>query len=108
MYVFVFKGRSGKGVVYVFAGGNGGFDDNCNTDGYVNSIYTIGINSVTIDNEYPGYAEPCAAILASAYSGNAVNDMVNMLIFIGKKECKHSPFIFHCFKHTCKTSKLFC
>ncbi|XP_060586713.1 furin-1-like isoform X2 [Ruditapes philippinarum] len=73
--VGVTKGRSGKGVVYVFAGGNGGFDDNCNTDGYVNSIYTIGINSVTIDNDYPGYAEPCTAILASAYSGNSFSDM---------------------------------
>ncbi|XP_052787437.1 furin-like isoform X2 [Mya arenaria] len=63
------KLRGGKGVIYVFAGGNGGFDDNCNLDGYVNSIYTIGINGVARDREPPGYAEPCSAILASAYTG---------------------------------------
>ncbi|WAR29044.1 KEX2-like protein [Mya arenaria] len=61
--------RGGKGVIYVFAGGNGGFDDNCNMDGYVNSIYTIGINGVARDLEPPGYAEPCSAVLASAYTG---------------------------------------
>lgn len=62
--------RDKKGVIYVFAAGNGGFDDNCNTDGYVNSIYTIGINAVTIGNDYPGYAEKCTAVLASTYSGD--------------------------------------
>ncbi|WAR29193.1 FKPC1-like protein [Mya arenaria] len=61
--------RGGKGVIYVFAGGNGGFDDNCNMDGYVNSIYTIGINGVARDLEPPGYAEPCSAVMASAYTG---------------------------------------
>ena len=78
----ILKGRSGRGVVYVFAGGNGGIYDNCNTDGYVNSIYTIGINSVTIDNEYPGFAEPCSAILASAYSGNDADKVVSKCTFI--------------------------
>jgi len=36
------KGRYGYGNVYVFASGNGGqMKDNCNFDGYANSIYTL-------------------------------------------------------------------
>lgn len=35
-------GRYGYGNVYVFASGNGGqMKDNCNFDGYANSIYTL-------------------------------------------------------------------
>jgi len=56
-------------VIYLFAGGNGGYDDNCNADGYVNSIYTIAINGVTRYQSQPGYAESCSAVLASAYTG---------------------------------------
>ena len=32
------KGRSGKGSIYLFASGNGGEGDDCNADGYVNSV----------------------------------------------------------------------
>ncbi|XP_053382885.1 furin-like protease kpc-1 [Mercenaria mercenaria] len=63
------KLRNGKGVIYVFSAGNGGFDDNCNMDGYINNIYTIGINAVSRDLKPPGYAEPCTAVLASTFSG---------------------------------------
>lgn len=35
-------GRRGFGSIYVVASGNGGrFQDNCNYDGYANSIYTV-------------------------------------------------------------------
>lgn len=35
-------GRKGFGSIYVVASGNGGhFQDNCNYDGYANSIYTV-------------------------------------------------------------------
>ena len=38
----VSRGRFGYGNVFVFASGNGGSaGDNCNYDGYANSIYTI-------------------------------------------------------------------
>jgi kexin len=30
------NGRKGKGSIYVFAGGNGRREDNCNSDGYTN------------------------------------------------------------------------
>lgn len=38
----VIAGRKGFGSVFVVASGNGGqYNDNCNYDGYANSIYTI-------------------------------------------------------------------
>jgi hypothetical protein len=41
------EGRGGKGSLYVWAGGNGGFfDDNMNYDGYANSRYTISVGAV--------------------------------------------------------------
>lgn len=42
------SGRSGKGNIFVWASGNGGRKmDNCNCDGYTNSIYTLSISSAT-------------------------------------------------------------
>ena len=39
-------GRYGYGNIYVFASGNGGtMNDNCNYDGYANSIYTLTIGT---------------------------------------------------------------
>ena len=46
MELAIEKGRYGYGNVFVFASGNGGInDDNCNYDGYANSIYTITIGT---------------------------------------------------------------
>ena len=40
----VLAGRQGFGSLFVVASGNGGhFKDNCNFDGYANSIYTVTI-----------------------------------------------------------------
>ena len=39
----VMTGRHGYGSIYVVASGNGGRIDNCNYDGYANSIYTLTI-----------------------------------------------------------------
>ena len=48
MELAIKKGRYGYGNVFVFASGNGGVnDDNCNFDGYANSIYTITIGNHT-------------------------------------------------------------
>ncbi|KAJ3127864.1 pheromone processing endoprotease [Nowakowskiella sp. JEL0407] len=63
------NGRGGKGSVFVFASGNGGNrDDNCNFDGYTNSIYTITVGALTEINGHPGYSEPCSANMIVAYS----------------------------------------
>lgn len=62
------QGRNGKGVVYVFAAGNGGKDDNCNADGYVSNLYTIPITSIGIDQKAAPYSEVCASAFSATYS----------------------------------------
>jgi len=64
------EGRDGRGSIYVFASGNGGSSDNCNFDGYTNSIYTISIGAVGKDNTPASYQEPCVAQLAVTYSSS--------------------------------------
>ena len=85
--LFVFQGRRGKGAIYTFATGNGGLiGDSCAYNGYVNSIFTIAISGVNLDNSRPSYAEDCTGIMASAYSrdtrkgvGKVVSEVVKSL-----------------------------
>ncbi|VDI83699.1 Hypothetical predicted protein [Mytilus galloprovincialis] len=65
----VTNGRNGKGAIYIWAAGNGETKDNCNADGYVNSIYTVAISSAMIGSN-AWYSEVCAAALAVAYGGS--------------------------------------
>ncbi|XP_063427076.1 endoprotease aex-5-like [Mytilus trossulus] len=65
----VTNGRNGKGAIYIWAAGNGGTQDNCNGDGYVNSIYTVAISSAQI-GQNAWYSEVCAPALAVAYGGS--------------------------------------
>ncbi|KAI2798926.1 peptidase S8 [Blomia tropicalis] len=63
------KGRRGKGSIYVWASGNGGRRlDNCNCDGYTNSIYTLSISSATQNGAKPWYLEECSSTLSTTYS----------------------------------------
>ena len=63
------EGRGGKGSIFVWASGNGGHHtDNCNCDGYTNSIYTLSISSATQAGTKPWYLEECSSTLASTYS----------------------------------------
>ncbi|MED6243992.1 Proprotein convertase subtilisin/kexin type 7 [Ataeniobius toweri] len=65
----VIAGRRGFGSIFVVASGNGGqYDDNCNYDGYANSIYTITIGAVDEKGKKPFYAEDCASMLAVTFS----------------------------------------
>lgn len=80
------QGRNGKGAIYLFAAGNGETSyDNCNADGYVNSIYTIAVTSVG-QGQNAWYAEVCAAALTAAYGGGdglkLVNHFVNCLYIL--------------------------
>lgn len=68
----VSNGRGGKGVIYTWAAGNGDTSDNCNGDGYVNSIFTIAITSVQ-QGENAWYAEVCAAAFAATYGGSKLD-----------------------------------
>ncbi|XP_063057117.1 proprotein convertase subtilisin/kexin type 4-like isoform X2 [Engraulis encrasicolus] len=64
------EGRGGLGSIFVWASGNGGASgDDCNCDGYANSIYTLAISSTTDRGAVPRYSEPCAAALTTTYSG---------------------------------------
>lgn len=68
----VVLGRGGRGSIYVWASGNGGFvGDDCNADGYSNSIYTLTVSGSTRGGRPPSYAETCAATFVSTYSGDA-------------------------------------
>ncbi|KAG0944276.1 hypothetical protein G6F26_004969 [Rhizopus arrhizus] len=68
------NGRQGKGSIFVFASGNGGHnDDNCNFDGYTNSIYTITVGAIDRLGNYPSYAEKCAAQFFVTYSSGSGN-----------------------------------
>jgi kexin len=65
----IHNGRNGKGNIFVFASGNGGHSgDNCNYDGYTNSIYTITIGAINEFNRHPEYSEECSGIMAVTYS----------------------------------------
>ena len=58
------KGRGGLGAIFVWATGNGGhYDDYCNCDGYITSIYTVSIGAVNDRGKSPWYAEPCPSTL---------------------------------------------
>ena len=78
-------GRSGKGSIYVFPGGNGGgggpdchvqdlfgrcIDENSNFDGYVNKRAVIAVCAVDDAGVAPSYGEPGANILVCGRSGN--------------------------------------
>lgn len=65
-------GRGGRGSIFVWASGNGGFvGDDCNADGYTNSLYTLTVSGSTRAGYPPEYAETCAATFVSTYSGDA-------------------------------------
>ncbi|PWN92699.1 hypothetical protein FA10DRAFT_263457 [Acaromyces ingoldii] len=66
------NGRDGLGSIFVFAGGNGGAsDDQCNFDGYTNSIYSMTIAAVDREGLHPYYSEMCAATIASGWSSGS-------------------------------------
>ncbi|XP_052221797.1 furin-like protease kpc-1 isoform X21 [Dreissena polymorpha] len=71
------KGRGGKGAIYVWASGNGGYLDDCQADGYANSIYTIAIAAVSKSGNVTSYSEYCTAVMAAAYSGDSRSNQNN-------------------------------
>lgn len=71
------KGRDGLGSVFVFAAGNGANnDDNCNFDGYTNSIYSITVGAIDRAGDHPYYSESCSAQLVVTYSSGH-NDAIH-------------------------------
>ncbi|KAJ6453471.1 peptidase S8/S53 domain-containing protein [Mycena vitilis] len=65
-------GRGGKGSIFVFASGNGaGSGDQCNFDGYTNSIYSVTVSAVDYKGLRPYYSEACTANMVAAYSSGS-------------------------------------
>jgi kexin len=76
------KGRDGKGSVFVFASGNGAASqDNCNFDGYTNSIYSITVGAVDRKGLHPYYSERCSAQLVVTYSSGSGDFIVSAYAF---------------------------
>lgn len=66
------NGRQGLGSIYVFASGNGAqSEDNCNFDGYTNSIYSITVGAIDRKGLHPYYSEKCSAGLVVTYSSGS-------------------------------------
>ncbi|KAK0562432.1 pheromone processing endoprotease [Tilletia horrida] len=88
----IHNGRHGKGSIYVFAGGNGGgSDDQCNFDGYTNSIYSMTIAAVDREGKHPYYSEMCSANLAAAWSsGSGDHIHTTDVAWNGKNRCTSS------------------
>jgi kexin len=74
------EGRGGLGSIYVFASGNGAASgDNCNFDGYTNSIYSITVGAVDRAGQHPYYSEHCSALLVVTYSSGGGDGIVSFL-----------------------------
>ncbi|KIO32522.1 hypothetical protein M407DRAFT_66529 [Tulasnella calospora MUT 4182] len=79
-------GRDGRGSIFVFASGNGaGSGDQCNFDGYTNSIYSVTVSSVDSKGQHPYYSEPCAANMVVAYSSGGGRNIHTT--DVGKRKC---------------------
>lgn len=66
------EGRNNKGNIYVFASGNGAnLGDNCNYDGYTNSIYSITVGAIDWQGLHSSYSESCSALLTVTYSSGS-------------------------------------
>ncbi|KAJ1723468.1 pheromone processing endoprotease [Coemansia erecta] len=84
------RGRQGRGSVFVFATGNGGAaGDNCNFDGYTNSIYTISIGAIDHADRHPYYSEQCSAQLAVTYSNGDSRGIVTTDLGLRACTSKH-------------------
>ncbi|CAG0885462.1 unnamed protein product [Cyprideis torosa] len=71
----ILKGRGGRGSIFVWASGNGGREhDDCNCDGYTNSIWTLSVSSASEYGTVPWYSEACSSTLATTYSSGNITE----------------------------------
>ena len=77
-------GRGGLGSLYVWAGGNGGTDqDDVNYDGYANSRHTIAVGAIDHNGVRSDYSEPGAALMVVAPSNGAPGAGITTTDLIG-------------------------
>uniref|UniRef100_G3QWJ5 P/Homo B domain-containing protein n=1 Tax=Gorilla gorilla gorilla TaxID=9595 RepID=G3QWJ5_GORGO len=88
----VTKGRGGLGTLFIWASGNGGLHyDNCNCDGYTNSIHTLSVGSTTQQGRVPWYSEACASTLTTTYSSGVATDPQIVSAGPLPRPCHRSP-----------------
>jgi hypothetical protein len=74
------NGRQGKGSIFVFASGNGGaVDDQCNFDGYTNSLMSITVGAIDRKGLHPFYSEACSANMVVTFSSGSGDNIVRFL-----------------------------
>ena len=84
------NGRGGKGSIFVFASGNGAtHGDQCNFDGYTNSIYSVTVSAIDYKGLHPYYSESCAANMIVAYSSGSGQHIVSCY-FMYANDTTHS------------------
>ncbi|KAI1811829.1 peptidase S8/S53 domain-containing protein [Poronia punctata] len=84
------KGRNGLGSIFVFATGNGAMsEDNCNFDGYTNSIYSISVGALDREGHHPSYSEQCSAQLVVAYSSGGSDSIHTTDVGVDKCTSSH-------------------
>ena len=84
------KGRRGKGSIFVFAAGNGAMaGDNCNFDGYTNSIYSITVGAIDREDNHPYYSESCSAQLVVTYSSGGNGAITTTDVGLDKCSSRH-------------------
>lgn len=65
----------------MWAAGNGGqYSDSCAADGYVNSIYTIGVGAASNDGLPAYYDEQCSAKMVVTFNHNARPDFSSHVV----------------------------
>lgn len=75
------NGRGGKGSIFVFASGNGAASgDQCNFDGYTNSIFSVTVSAIDYKNLHPYYSEICAANMVVTYSSGSGRHIVSVAV----------------------------
>ncbi|KDE03993.1 hypothetical protein MVLG_05562 [Microbotryum lychnidis-dioicae p1A1 Lamole] len=80
------NGRNGKGSIFVFASGNGGgSDDQCNFDGYTNSLMSITVGAIDRKGLHPFYSEACSAVMVVTYSSGSGDNIHTT--DVGKNKC---------------------
>lgn len=86
------NGRGGKGSVFVFASGNGAAsEDQCNFDGYTNSIYSVTVSAIDYKGMHPYYSESCAANMIVAYSSGGGQHIVSTSVLITFQSFSRQP-----------------
>ncbi|KAL7677812.1 hypothetical protein ACOME3_004045 [Neoechinorhynchus agilis] len=66
-------GRNGLGSSLVIAAGNGGhYFDHCSIDRVVNSPYVVAVAGILRNGSSPMYAERCASIMTTSYTGDGL------------------------------------